>query len=182
MPNRPTKIWKVAAFFFLGTTALLTSFGLWLPRTYLVSRSTLVAESPEVVYARLADLQGWSGWAAWIRRLGPSAEVEIGVGETGAQIKFSGGELGEGRFTVQSSEPPKQLTIQATFGTGGVGGLHRFQLSAEDGGTRIVWSMIGNAGDGLLAAFTVGTREQLAVADFDDSLAALKACLETQCP
>lgn len=178
MDQKPTKIWKVAAVFFGGFTVLFVGFLLFLPRTYLVSRPALVDVPRKAAYDVVSDLSTWAAWAVWLRDLDDTIKVEVSEEDGFQVLRFSGQKLGGGSFRVTELKPPDQITLQAQVGSDGSSGLHRFQFEQADGQTRIVWSMIGNAGDGPLAGLTVGTREQLAVHDFDDSLLALKACLE----
>lgn len=178
MEQKPTKIWKVAAVFFGGFTVLFVGFLLFLPHSYLVSRPAQVDVQPQAAYDVVADLSTWPQWAVWFRNLDDTLTFEL-TEEDGRQvIRFTGDKLGGGSFRITELSPPNQITLQAEVGSDGSAGLHRFQFEAVDGQTRIVWSMMGDAGDGALAGLTVGTREQLAVKDFDASLLALKACLE----
>jgi len=178
MSVRPTKIWKVAAFFFFSSTALLFAFAWWLPRTYYVSRSTVIAGEPEVVLATVSDLQSWPKWVVWLHGLDPTLKLHFGQTPEGPEVSFSGEKLGVGRFVMLDAKKPSELTLRAEMPATQSSSLHRFQVEPEGESTRLVWSMIGQAGDGFFASLTVGTRERLAVRDFDESLAALKACIE----
>jgi len=178
MTMRPTKVWKVVAFFFASTTALLFAFAWWLPRTYYVSRSVVIAAEPQAVMATISDLRTWSKWTVWLHDLDPSLHLSFDQSPQAAELKFSGRKLGKGRFVIVGKSGLSELSVRAEMPATGSSSLHRFQVEREANGTRLIWSMMGQAGDDFLSSLTVGTRERLAVRDFDQSLAALKACLE----
>lgn len=183
MSQQPTPWWKIFLFAALGISILFGSLMVLLPRRYYVSRSLVIEAPPEQVYASVADLRTWPDWAVWFTRTGPAKEVEFprGTRGKGAEVLFTTAtaDVG-GRFLVVEDSPDTQLTLEAFTERDSKerSGLHRFQFSSEDGGTRVVWSMIGEVGEGWFAALTVGPRERVAVDDFDKSLLALKSCVE----
>ena len=143
----------------------------------------VIGADAKSVMATVGDLHSWPKWTVWLHELDPSVEVHFGDTPEGPELRYLGKKLGRGRFVVIEDKSPAEITVRAEMTDTGSAGLHRFQIEEDESGTRLVWSMMGDAGDSFLSSLTVGTRERLAVRDFDQSLTSLKTCIEQgRCP
>lgn len=184
MGQQSVKPWKIGLFFLVSVAVLMAATIWFMPRSYQVSRSLVISASPGVVFTALEDVRRWPSWILWLGGE-VDATVELDYGATtrgeGAEIFFRGARLGQGRFVLFNVREPERLDFRAYQGPRAAetrSGVHRLVLEPEGEATRVIWSMVGEVGEGALAGLAVGSRERLAVHDFDASLLALKACVE----
>jgi len=151
------------------------------PGEFRVERSVVVAAPPERVYAQIADFHAWPGWSPWAK-LDPAMKADYSGadGQVGAAYHWVGNDkVGEGRMTITELSPPRRLTIRLEF-------LKPFEatnqtvfdLTPEQGGTRVAWIMSGqNGAVGKLFALFMDMDKTVG-GDFERGLAALKAQAE----
>ena len=169
----------------LGTVLAVASFLGYvatLPDVYMLTRSTVIAAAPEVVFAHLDDFRKWDAWSPWAKR-DPNAKATFS-GEArgkGAVFAWNGnGEVGEGRMTILQSRPAVGLNIKLDFvkpyeSTSSV----TFLLKPEAAGTRVTWSMSGRQSFIEKAMCSVmGGLERMVGPDYEKGLVNLKAVAE----
>jgi carbon monoxide dehydrogenase subunit G len=132
-----------------------------------VERSALLAVAPEVVHARLVDLQGWGLWSPLPGLAAPGA-ILGGPGDgVGASIYWSAGAAEtRGRMTIVISSP-ELVELELEVGGGDVAPASNdlaFRLAPEGRGTRVTWTATGDGG--------------LADADLERGLVRLKSLSE----
>lgn len=184
MAQQSIRAWKIGLFFLVAVVVLMGATIWFMPRSYQVSRSLVVDAPARAVFAALQDVQRWPSWLVWLGpEVDPTVHIDYGSathGE-GAEVRYRGERLGQGRFSLFNVRARERLDFTAYQGPEGHEervGVHRMVLEAEGDATRVIWSMVGEVGEATLAGLAVGSRERLAVHDFDASLRALKACVE----
>jgi len=147
------------------------------PARFRVERSLVMAAPPDALYAQVADFRRWEGWSPWAK-LDPAMKTTYTgtPGEVGATYAWAGDDkVGEGRMTILELHPPGQVKVKLEF-------LKPFQatnettfdLTAEPGGTRVVWSMRGENGFIGKAMSLVMDMDRMVGADFEKGLAQLQ--------
>ncbi|GAB3576030.1 hypothetical protein GCM10027406_08430 [Leifsonia lichenia] len=96
-----------------------------------------IAASPDLVFAALADLDGYPGWLPRTRTSASGATVRKGTRYTDASL------IGTAHGTVVEYEPVRLLVFQQTAAPKRSGGSAlsltiRYELTPIDGGTRVV--------------------------------------------
>lgn len=126
------------AIFFIG--------GLFLPKTYSVSRSIDIAAKDTVVYKNIADYNNFLQWNAW-SKMDPSAKYDVtGTPEqVGHQYHWTGKESGEGEMKITEAKPFEQIKMDLKF-IKPFESLANvvFDLSKEGEQTKVTWTMGGD--------------------------------------
>jgi uncharacterized protein YndB with AHSA1/START domain len=150
------------------------------PATFAVSRSTVIAAPPEVIFAQIQDLHRWPRWMSY-DRMDPAMRrtyegPALGVGSA---YHYVSDKVGEGRMTVAALRPNERVAIQAQFikpfaATNQV----EFTLRPAPGGVRVTWAM---AGRNNLVGKTMSLfidMDRMIGGDFEKGLADLKTLAE----
>lgn len=147
--------------------------------TFSLTRSTHVDADPTRVHGLVDDFHHWVAWSPWegldpdLRRTytGPDTGV-------GAHYAWAGNsKAGEGTMEIVESTPERivvDLTFVKPFAARNVS---RFDLTPQDGGTEVVWTMTGTRNP-LMQLLGKLLFDHKIAADFDRGLAALKAAAE----
>jgi hypothetical protein len=139
-----------------------------------------MAAPPERALAQVNDFHAWKNWSPWeAREPGLKRTFSGASAGTGAVYAWSGRELGEGRMTIESSEPPARVSIKLEF-------LKPFTATNSatysfvpvPGGTRVTWAMDG-ANNFVGKAFQLFVNMDRHIgADFERGLARMKSLAE----
>src|SRR6476660_8002907 len=92
----------IIAVFFVG--------GLFLPKTYDIKRSKVIAAPDSVVYATISDMSQFQNWSPWAK-IDPNVKNTIGgnKGQVGSFMSWKGNsDVGSGKMTITSTTPNKQ--------------------------------------------------------------------------
>jgi hypothetical protein len=158
----------LAIIFFLG--------GLFLPKTYSVSRATTIKATDSVVYNNIANFNEFYKWNPWAK-MEPTAKTSV----TGTPLQpghiyaWEGKETGTGQMKINTAETNKMVDIELKF----IKPFEsiadtRFDIVPENNGTKVTWSMSGenkgtmNKWMGLMMDSMIGK-------DFEDGLKYLKS-------
>jgi hypothetical protein len=151
------------------------------PATFHVERSVTIAAPNEAVRAQVDDFHAWSAWSPW-EKLDPNMARSYDGPRSGVGAKYAwvgNNEVGEGRMTVEKSEPaevaikieflkPFEATNTATF-----------TFANTNAGTKTTWAMDGNNNFMSKAFHLVMDMDKMIGADFERGLAALKVAAES---
>lgn len=125
--------------------AIILIGGLFLPKTFSVSRSTNITASDTVVYKNIADFNNFLQWNAW-SKMDPKAKVDIsGTPEqVGHTYHWTGEESGEGEMLLSEVTPYSVVKMDMKFikpweSSSNVG----FNLAKEGANTNVTWTMQG---------------------------------------
>jgi uncharacterized protein YndB with AHSA1/START domain len=152
------------------------------PATFHIERSTTIAAPPETVFAQVNDFHSWRAWSPW-EKLDPQMQRTFSGAPSGAGAAYawSGNkEVGEGRMTIENSQPPSQIAIKLEF-IKPFAATNRatFSFAPVPAGTKVTWGMDGNNNFLAKAFHMFMDMDQLVGADFEKGLAALKAIAES---
>ncbi|RZL31622.1 MAG: polyketide cyclase [Pedobacter sp.] len=149
----------------------------FLPKTYSVSRSTVINAPDSVIYKNIADFNEFYLWNPWAK-MEPSAKTTFsGTPVTpGHQYNWVGKETGSGYMKIESLEPNKKIDIELKF-------IEPFESVADtkfdivpDGnGQKVTWTMSeeNNMISKWMCVF-MGGMDGMIGKDFESGLASLK--------
>jgi Polyketide cyclase / dehydrase and lipid transport len=150
------------------------------PATFHVERSVAIAAPPEAAFAQVNDFHAWKAWSPW-EKLDPSMKrsYDGAPAGVGAQYAWVGNnEVGEGRMTIEQSEPGKiaiKLEFLKPFAATNTA---TFTFTKTPEGNKTTWAMDGNNNFVSKAFHLVMDMDKMIGADFERGLAGIKAAAE----
>jgi len=158
---------------------LVAIAGFFIPSTYRVERSLLIAAPPQRVYTLVAPPRRWPEWAIWNRR-DPAMTVGFFGPEMGAGAGWSwvSRTEGKGRMTFVTADPEKGFTYELYFPDYGSTSTGEIRFERQAGGTRVTWTNEGNVGRNPLMHYMALVMDHMVGPDFEAGLANLKMLAE----
>jgi len=157
----------LAAIFFIG--------GMFLPKTYSVSRSIVVNAPDSMIYKNIADFNNFLKWNPWYK-MEPTATVDIsGVPlQPGHLYKWKGDKSGEGQMLITKIEKDKHVDIELKFLKPFESiAQTTFELDTAKNGTYVTWTMKG-ANNSTMEKWMGLCFNGMIGGDFEDGLKGLK--------
>jgi len=112
----------------IGVVALI---GAWLPKTHVASRSILLHQSPQNVYAAIRDFDSVPTWRSDVTRI----EVEE---QGGGRLYFrEEGKNGTVNYELVEDVPAERMVTKIRDTDLGYSGQWTYMFAAENGGTRV---------------------------------------------
>ena len=163
----------------LALVALLALGGMFLPGTFKVTRSVVVAAPADKIYGLVAEARRWKDWSAWNQR-DPAMTINYSgpASGVGAVWEWKSKSEGDGRMTFTAAEPGKQVAFDLFFPDFGTTSRGELQLTPEGSGTRVTWVMNGDMGRNPLFHWMALFMDGMVGKDFEGGLANLKAVAE----
>jgi effector-binding domain-containing protein len=143
----------------LSLVILIVVVGLFLPSASHVERSTIIKQSPGVVFNQVNTLKNWEKWSPWhkldtnmlLTYTGP----ESGVGST-YQWKSKQRNVGNGTLIIVESHPDSFINTSMEFeGMGKSNASYKFEKAPD--GTKVTWAM-DSKGEGMPWYMTIPHR------------------------
>ncbi|MEO7244891.1 MAG: SRPBCC family protein [Rubrivivax sp.] len=161
----------------LAVLALLVITGaLLLPQTFVVTRRVQVAAPVATVYALVDDPREWKRWAVWNQR-DPDMQMSYSGPPRGAGAGWAWQSASEGngsmRFTA--AEPGRRVAYELRVADADAPSTGELLFEPANGGTRVHWTMHGDAGSSLLFRWAGVFADALIGPDFAAGLANLRA-------
>ncbi|WP_029275436.1 SRPBCC family protein [Pedobacter borealis] len=150
--------------------------GFFLPKSYTVSRSTVINAPDSVIYKNVADFKEFYKWNPWAK-MEPSAKTTYAgvAGEPGHLYEWKGKETGSGYMKIKSVAPNKQVDIELKF----IEPFEsladtKFDIQPEGGSNKVTWTMSGenNLISKWMSVFV--SMDKMIGKDFEDGLKYLK--------
>jgi hypothetical protein len=119
--------------------------GVFLPKTYTLSRSTIIRCPDSVVYKNVADFYNFSQWNPWYK-MDPSVKILISgnPGQPGHSYAWNGKKTGEGEMVIKHVEPLKSVEQELRFIKPFEGSAdNKFTFEQVPEGTKVMWTMVG---------------------------------------
>ena len=152
-----------------------------MPGHFRITRSTLIAAPPSVVFDQVNNFQKWEAWSPWAKT-DPSAKISFSGPESGVGTVFrwdGNNEVGAGSMTILESKPGDRIEIALVFTKPFVAtNQTEFTFRPEGDQTHVVWTMSGNNNFVGKVISLFMDCEKLIGADFDKGLAAMKSVIE----
>ena len=162
----------------LLATLVVVVVGLFLPRTYTVERSIVIAAPQATVHEFCEDLEQWPSWTPWFKS-DPDLEITLGSrtrGE-GAQQSWHG-KGSNGRLTFTRADPEWGVSFDLWLNGGSTRASCNMRYAVVDSGVQVTWDMTGDAGFNILDRFFGLMMNSVMGPMFDEGLARLKLLAE----
>ena len=150
--------------------------GLVLPKTYSVSRSTVINAPDSVIYKNIADFKEFYKWNPWAK-MDPSAKTtyEGTPAQPGHLYAWEGKETGQGTMKILSVKPSSNVDIELKF----IKPFEsladtKFDIQPDGAGQKVTWSMSGenNMVSKWMCVFV--SMDKMIGKDFENGLKSLK--------
>lgn len=152
------------------------------PAEYRVARSADINAPSDKIFEHVNDFHKWDAWSPWAK-MDPNMKVTYSGAESGvgSSYAWSGNdEVGEGKMTIRSNHPPKQLLIDLEFIKPFAStNVTQFEFKAQGEKTNVTWTMVGNKNFIMKGLCLVMDMDELVGADFEKGLAQLKTISES---
>ena len=167
----------------LVIVVLLVGFIATRPSTYHVERSMSMSAPPATTYALISDFHRWGGWSPW-DKIDPAMKKEYGGAEAGSGATYhwvGNAKVGEGRMTITKATARSDVDIKLEFLKPYTATCDtKFAIAPEGAGSRVTWSMDGNAN--FMAKATsvfLGPMDKMIGPDFEKGLTSMKGLAES---
>ncbi|MFC4212592.1 SRPBCC family protein [Pedobacter lithocola] len=157
--------------------------GMFLPKTYSVSRSSIINAPDSVIYKNIADFNEFYKWNPWAK-MEPTAKVSFaGTPEQPEHLyAWVGKETGSGQMKIIKVELNKQVDIDLLFKEPFESQADtKFDIKPEGNGNKVTWTMSGE--NNLISKWMcliMGGMDKMIGKDFESGLASLKAKSEKE--
>jgi len=155
---------------------LLLAVAFFLPATFSVQRSGVIAAPAEQVYAKFAAPRTWARWSAWTTQADPTlvytyAGPDSGVG---AIMRFTAKKMGSGELQIVEAVPAQVVGYELRM-TGSDMVVHgRVAFGPAGGGTQVTWHDTGNLGRNVLLRYLGPMLDKSLAAAYEKSFAGLR--------
>jgi hypothetical protein len=162
----------------VAATVLAAIVGLFLPSTFEVERSLVIKASPERIHQFTGDLSRWPQWVPWLREE-PGLVVTAGEKSTGVGASQTWtADASEGSLIFTRCDPAWGIAYDMIFSKNTYTSTRSLRYRTVPGGTEVVWHMIGDNGNNLLARYFAGLIRTRIGPQFEEGLARLKLVSE----
>jgi uncharacterized protein YndB with AHSA1/START domain len=174
--SEPMKILRNLILVVATILILLLVVAFFLPATFSIERSAVIAAPAEQLYARFATPRTWAAWSAWNTEADPTlvytyAGPDSGVG---AIMKFTAKQMGNGELEIVEAVPAQVVgyALRMTGTDMKVKGHVTFE--PVEGGTKITWHDSGNLGKNVLLRYLGPVLDRNLAAAYEKSFAGLR--------
>lgn len=163
--------------------ALFIVIGLFLPRTWEVSRSATMAASKDRIYAEVANLHNFTKWSPWNDEKDKTLQYTYSGPEIGvdAQQDWTSEKMGKGWLKIVKADPDTGIVYDLFIDMGSMQSSLTGAIEFESTGdqTTVTWTDRGDSGNNIfkrwMSALFV---TKMLGPDLEKGLAKLKAIVE----
>lgn len=175
------KILKVLGIIIVILAVIIVVGGMFLPKTYSVSRTTLINAPDSVIYKNIADFNEFLKWNPWAK-MEPTAKTTISgpIAQANHLYEWEGKETGSGQMKIKQVELNKMVDIELKF----IKPFEsladtKFEIAPDGIGNKVTWTMSGeqNLISKWMCVFV--SMDKMIGKDFEDGLKYLKEKSET---
>jgi len=145
--------------------------------TYTVERSATLTAPPKAVYALIEDFHRWVEWSPW-EELDPNLQRTFSGTSHGVGAIYSwvgNKKAGAGRMEISEAVPARKVRIRLDFVKPfKSSNVTTFTLTEVNGGTLVVWQMVGPKPFMMRMLGSVLNMDKLVGKDFEKGLAKLE--------
>jgi uncharacterized protein YndB with AHSA1/START domain len=155
---------------------LVLAVAFFLPATFSVQRSAVIAAPAEQVYARFATPRTWATWSAWTIQADPTlvytyAGPDSGVG---AIMRFTAQKMGNGELRIVEAVPAQVVSYELRMTGSDMVVRGRVAFEAAPGGTKVTWHDTGDLGGNVLLRYLGPMLDKNLAAAYEKSFAGLR--------
>ncbi|WP_316791231.1 SRPBCC family protein [Pedobacter frigoris] len=176
------KVVRILAGIIVLLVTLFFIIGLFLPKTYHVSRSIEINKPDSIVYQKTLNLNDLGSWNPWMKMDSAAKFNVTGDGtSTGSKFSWEGKEVGTGAIIMDKLNPYKQIDQKLVF-------IKPFESIAMtsfyfeptgSGGTKVTWDFKGE-NTSIFSRWMSLAYDSMIGKDYDKGLSNLKAFIEKQ--
>ena len=144
----------------------------FLPSTYHVERSVVIAAKADAVHPWVNNLRKWPEWSAWTAAKDPTLVYQYEGPEegVGAISKWDAKKMGEGSMKLTASEPGKLVKFDLSFDHGKYLSTGTFNFEPAGDGTKVTWGMDGSVSRNPLDRYFSLLMDSMVGKDFEEGL------------
>jgi hypothetical protein len=162
----------------VAATVLAAIVGMFLPSTFEIEKTVVIKASPARIHEFTGDLARWPEWTPWLDE-DPSLVVTFGETTTGEGASQTWtGDSSDGELAFTRSDPVQGLAYVMTFNQKTYSSTGSLEYRPVAGGTEVVWKMIGDNGNNIMARYFAGLMPSLIGPQLEENLARLKLTAE----
>ena len=155
---------------------LLLAAAFFLPATFSVQRSAVIAAPAGQVYAKFATPRTWATWSAWTTEADPTlvytyAGPDSGVG---AVMKFTAKKMGNGELQIVEAVPAQAVSYELRMTGSDMVVRGRVAFEPAGGGTKVTWHDTGDLGRNVLLRYLGPMLDKNLAAAYEKSFAGLR--------
>ncbi len=160
-------------------TLVILAVGLFIPSTFVVSRSVQIEAPAERIYDYVVEPRKWKEWSAWARR-DPQARIvysgpPFGMG---ARWSWESRQEGSGSMEFTHVDPDRRIDYALAFPAFNMRSTGAITLEPSGKGTRVTWTNAGDTGGNPFKHYLAAAMDRMVGPDFEQGLANLKALAE----
>lgn len=121
----------IAVAIIVGVIVLMAVIGAFLPKSHTASRSTVIAQSPEVLWQALTDYPAFPQWRGDIK------SVEMLPNRDGHPLWLEDGKNGKITLETIEASPPSRLVVKIADPDLPFGGTWTYELKSNGTGCRV---------------------------------------------
>lgn len=170
------KFLKVLGIIIAVLAIIILVGGLFLPKTYSVSRSTIVNASDSTIYNNIANFNEFLKWNPWYK-MEPTAKTTISgpVAQKDHLYEWVGKETGSGQMKIINVQPNQMVDVELKFIEPFESLANtKFEITSNGANKKVTWSI---SGDNNLMGKWMGvfmSMDSMIGKDFEDGLKSLK--------
>jgi uncharacterized protein YndB with AHSA1/START domain len=164
----------------IAVAVLLVLFlviGFFLPSTFTVERSTLIAAPVDSIYARVATPRTWATWSAWTAKQDSTLAYTYAGPESGAGavMKFTAKQMGNGKLEIVEAVPGRVVGYELRLAGTDMKVNGRVTLEPDGDGTKVTWRDSGDLGGNVLLRYLVPMLNRNLAAAYEKNFAGLRS-------
>jgi uncharacterized protein YndB with AHSA1/START domain len=164
--------------YLVGLVVLFLAVGLLLPATFTAQRSVVISAPAEKIYPLVAETKAWKRWAVWNQR-DPNMKITYGGPESGIGAKWAWQSKSEGSGSMEFTQAAKNQRLSYSLSFDDMSPSNgEFVFTPQAGGTKITWTMQGDAGMNPVGRWFGYFIDRLVGPDFEAGLTNLKKLVE----
>lgn len=175
------KVLKVILIIIAVLAAIFLAGGLFLPKTYSVTRSAVIKAPDSVLAEHCSDYNKFMKWNPWYK-MEPTAKIEISgtASQPGHLYKWTGDKTGKGEMLITKVETPRLIESKLTFIEPFPGEAdNSFTLAPTANATTITWTISGK-NNSMAEKWMALPMNYFIGKDFESGLNSLKEITETK--
>lgn len=165
-----------------GLVLAVVAIGFLLPGSARFERSIVIERPVATVFTVLDGFRHFEAWSPWAG-LDPAMKkgIEGPISGVGARYVWTSDvqSVGSGSQEIIESVPYQRIGVRLAFSGMDSQNTAQFELTPEDGGTRVVWRHEAMFGSSLIGRYFGLMLDRMVGPDYERGLAQLKAHVET---
>ncbi|MFD0939455.1 SRPBCC family protein [Pedobacter boryungensis] len=169
------KVLKVLLGIIVALVIIFFVGGMFLPKTYSVSRTTTINAPDSVIYKNVADFNEFLKWNPWTK-MEPTAKVTItgNPGQPGHLYEWVGDKVGTGQMKLTEAMANQSVVEEMKFiKPMESSSTVRFDIAKEGNGNKATWTISGES-VGTMNKWMGLFMDKMMGKDFEDGLKSLK--------